>query len=79
MPQKKVKVKFNFCLNFSLKQLQEVYEKDIDNIDVYIGGMLETTLEGNPGNIFFRPQTSTKQKAPTHYAPDDSNRQKYFF
>ncbi len=33
-------------------QLEEVYEKDINNIDVYVGGMLETTLDGNPGPLF---------------------------
>jgi len=33
-------------------QLKELYEGDIDNIDVYVGGMLETTADGNPGPLF---------------------------
>jgi hypothetical protein len=33
-------------------QLEEVYEKNLNNIDVYVGGMLETTLDGNPGTHY---------------------------
>ncbi|KAK0073156.1 hypothetical protein PV325_010190, partial [Microctonus aethiopoides] len=35
-----------------LNQLMEIYDNDLDNIDVYVGGMLESTDDGRPGPLF---------------------------
>lgn len=32
--------------------LEKAYDGDLENIDLYIGGMVETEMDGRPGPLF---------------------------